>query len=258
MVIAVVASGSWFFYHKAYWDVQGRSSAWGVCLLVPGDKQSDVSVEATKQVDAGIKGLGATVLASQQDRLMRQVAQLAHAQKSACRIGVDYFSNLSAALAVCTLTGIVALSALAFTSKKGWEGTSNFVINLGVSSGIVLFVVYTFSQFYGDEANYERQRARFVLARNTLNLVENAVASKKISLLDIGAAPDGSPGAPSGGAALVGFNADRMAILLRFVDSRLEVVNDLEFRGDPSFVKASAKRIEQILNGADPLQPAKP
>lgn len=239
------------------------SNQWGVCPAEIGsnkpgengangdptrpssqDRAKDTTGLIVAQMYRSIDELDTSILPSQKSRLKNQIAQLRDAQAAACRIGVYFYSNRNAALTVSTAAGILALSSLAFVSKKGWEGTNNGVISIGITSGLVLFSTWTFSQLYGQALNYENQRTKVILSTNLLNAIASATANRSTPGESIG---KGAPGADQQNSlALV--SAENMAILIRSIDQQLEIINDLKFEGDSSFAEASARRIGDILN----------
>ena len=116
----------------------------GSLSLDPAAQQPDL-----RQLYENIDRLGNDVSASQKIRLKTQLIQFQQAQQISCQIGVFFFANRNAALTVCTAAGILSIASLAFVSKNGWEDTNNAFINIGLTSGLVLFTTWTFSQLYG-------------------------------------------------------------------------------------------------------------
>lgn len=210
-------------------------------------------------VFADIDGLGrmndaARVDLRQKRRLKEQLAQLEKGQRNSCSIGVFFFANRNAALTVSTAAGILAIVSLAIVSKQGWEKTNNTIINIGITSGLILFSVWTFSQLYGQGINYESYRSKYTLATNLLNRIASAAANGSV-LAD----PDGG----SGPAVPLDLNtAAGMASLLRLLDVKLEVIERPEFSGDTSFAQSSAERLGGLLNlrstGAAPTPQVQP
>jgi hypothetical protein len=148
----------------------------------------------------------------------------------------------------------MALSSLAFLSKKGWEGTNNAVINIGVTSGLVLFSAWTFGLLYGQSVNYENQRTKFVLATNLLNSASSAIANRNVKNL----VSSMEPATQAVGQDTELNSSDSMRVLIDSIDKRLAVINDLKFEGDSSFAESSATSLGQLLNQSRPPQPVSP
>lgn len=226
-----------------------------VVTLSPADpRQEGVTLPDLNEIYNAINRLDARIMPDQKARLRSQVAQLRDAQFTACTIGVFFFANRNATLTVCTAAAILALSSLAFVSKNGWEGTNNAIINVGLSSALILFTAWSISQLFGQGVNYENQRAKVVLATNLLNSVASAVANKTAVSMA------GKPGADAKPEEKILALVDdvNMALLIRSIDKQLEVINDLDFGGDSSFAEDAAKKVGKLLNGASLPGPAKP
>lgn len=277
LVAGSIALAAGLLYGATVFTVYRLSDQWKVCppALVPptleeqssaggSSLRSDAADAVTRHQDGqgyasdlqevwrNIDALGGETLPSQKSRLKAQLAQFRLAQETACDIGIFYFAQRNAALTVSTAAGILAFAILAFVSKNGWRATNNVFICAGLTSGLVLFVASSFSQLYGQAVNYENQKTKVVLAANVLNRVASAAANRKLAAADVGTRVDGG----SDRDGLVAFSADQMASLIRSLDVQLEVINNLDFRGDSSFADASAKRVGQLLNGSDNASPA--
>lgn len=277
LVAGSIALAAGFLYVTTLFTVYSLSDQWKVCppALVPpaldqkssaGDSplrlnaSQDVArrqhgqgyASDLQEVWSNIDDISGETLPSQKGRLKAQLAQFRVAQITACDIGIFYFAQRNAALTVSTAAGILAFSILAFVSKSGWRATNNVLICAGLTSGLVLFVASSYSQLYGQAVNYENQKTKVVLAANVLNRVASAAANRKLTTADVGPSVDGGPDRD----VLVAFSADQMAALIRSLDAQLEVINNLDFRGDSSFADASAKRMGQLLNASDNLTPA--
>jgi hypothetical protein len=195
-----------------------------------------------------------TILPGQAGRLISQLKQLEQAQAVACEIGVFFFSHRNAALTVTTAAGILALLSLALVSKNGWEKTSNFYINIGVTSAVVLFAASTFSQLYGQKANYENQRSQYLLATNLLNSVASAVVNRAA----VGLTPVADANAPAAKALTPLSSPENVALLIRYLDQNLETINAINFTGDASFAEQSVNRINTIIKSTENVLPKFP
>jgi len=267
-----IVSAALLLYYRARSYIAELSFKWQICPPMSRESESQTvdSPSSAPRSDSSITPEGfwpdlsqtlgsidkleGTIQASQKGRLKAQLIQIRAAQSSACAIGVYFFANRTAGQSVSTASAIVAISSLAFLSKKGWEGTNNAVINIGVTSGLVLFSTWTFGQLYGQSVNYENQRTKFVLTTNLLNSISSAVANRNISRFDVSEAVAGQDAEPSSRLN----NSDNMAILIESVDKQLAVINDLKFEGDSSFAESSAKTIGDILNQSRPSKPVQP
>lgn len=271
VLIAVsIGAGAFVLYVSTLGSILILSKQWRVCprevsaisQVSPsqaGQKQALDQVVVTlpdlNQINSAIDLLDPRILPSQKLRLKSQVAQLREAQFTACAIGVIFFANRNAALTVSTAAAILAFSSLAFVSKNGWEGTNNAIINIGLSSALVLFAAWSFSQLYGQGVNYENQRTKVVLATNLLNNVASAVANKNAIRLD------GKPAAANAKPeekSLPLVDVASVTLLIQSIDKQLEVINDLNFGGDSSFAEEAAKKVGKLLNGTPLPELAKP
>lgn len=203
--------------------------------------QPDVS-----QVIAAINRLSGDSSFDQRQRLTSQLIQFSQAQRSACKIGVFFFSNRNATLTVCTAAGILSITSLALISRNGWDKTNNTFINIGLTSGLILFTSWTFSQLYGQGANYENQKAKTILATDMLNRIASATASgsdaSMVSARDTNGAIKPSK---------IDLNkSEDMASLIKFLDDQLAILTNLDFSVDSSFAESSAKRFGDLLNNS--------
>jgi hypothetical protein len=243
--------GALALYGSTWASINKLSDDWRVCAVIKGGNTSQAkgtpaALPDLQAVFANIDSLGGrasknTVLTSQKARLKEQLKQLDIAQKAACSIGIFFFANRNAALTVSTAAGILTITSLAIVSKKGWEETNNTIINIGVSSGLILFTIWTFSQLYGQGINYESHKIKQALATDLINSVASATANHSA----IGF-PD--PNSPSKPAPLDLNTFTGMTSLIRALDSKLQILNKPEFSGDTTFAEGSAKRIGDLLS----------
>ena len=251
------------------------SRSWHICLVegeakvqAPDTKAGTTNPpSADKQVSAQIHGnsqrpdlallftrideLDKTILPSQKERLKNQLNQLQQAQTTACEIGVYFYANRNAVLTVSTLAAIIASSALAIISKDGWENSNNFFINIGITSGLILFTAWTFGQLYGQAANYENQRTKFVLATTVLNSTASAIANRVAINIEL---PSDGAANPTKGVLPLS-QAANMAALIQYVDRQLEVINAINFTGDSTFAEQTVKSVNSFLKTSDRLLP---
>lgn len=179
---------------------------------------------------------GDAVLNTQKERLVSQLQQLDQAQRSACTIGIFFFAHRNATYTIATATGIATLAALAFVSKRGWERSNNAVINVGMTSGFILFSTWTFSQLYGQGINYESQRIKQSLATDLMNTVATAAANGKSY---------GFPNSPIEGKDVFWDlkTAAGMGLMTKALDKELKVLTTLDFGVDATFAQNAAIRI---------------
>jgi hypothetical protein len=245
----IVAGG--LFYGAVFVTVSEISSRWRICLPQP-----QTSAEATAQsqdLQARIgnmrkrigslsnAGVTMTVTPGQTERLLQQVRQLDQGQRLACTVGVFFFSHRYAALSLSTAAGIAALGSLALISKQGWAKSNNLVINLGITSALTLYTAWTFSQLYGQAANYENYSKKYVLAHDLITTIDSAIANgsavittnQESSTLNLASKPD-------------------MAKLISHVDEGLKILNRPEFSGDSTFAEDSFETIGGILKPGTP------
>jgi hypothetical protein len=234
---------------KAQRDAAAKAPASTNPSKAPEVMWPDLS-ETRRSIDA----MDGTILPGQKDRIKAQLDQIREAQSQSCKIGVYFFSNRAAGQTVSTAAAVVAISSLAFLSKKGWENTNNAVINIGVTSGLVLFTTWTFGQLYGQSINYENQRTKFVLATNLLNRVSSAVANRNLASINSSQVASMQPINPD----IKPNTSESMGILIESIDQELAVINDLKFEGDSSFAESSVKSIGQFFNQSRPSQPPLP
>jgi hypothetical protein len=252
LLSGALTAGAVALYFSARAEINRLSDDWRVCAAISQGVNTrntngiQTALPSLETISTNINGLGAIngkdpVLPSQKNRLQDQLKQLDLAQKTACRIGVFFFANRNAALTVSTAASILVITSLAFVSKKGWEETNNIIINIGVTSGLILFTIWTYSQLYGQGINYESHRVKYALATDLINSVASAAANHTAIGFQ-----DGSSGSP---AATLNLNTSTgMATLIRTLDSKLEVLNKPEFTGDTSFAEGSVNRIGGLLN----------
>jgi hypothetical protein len=287
LIVVVAAS----LYGISYYSIQRLSAQWEVCpqsqplLLTEPDAQPPTSAPAAGQLRSPLRPfLGEpmqrplpdlhhvlaridaldqsqdptvqrpTVSNDQEERLKTQLLQFQRAQQTACQIGVFFFAHRNATLTVATAAAILALASLAIVSKEGWTQTNNVIINLGLTSGLVLFTAITYSQLYGQGSNFENQKAKVILATNALNSIASAVANRA----DADLVKDSDASGISKPRNISLTKAEDMAALIHALDRQLEVLVNLDFSGDSSFAEQSAKRISDMLNGPNKLTPAQP
>lgn len=232
--------------------VFSKAKEWKVCSRIPQQKLEKSGIESPtkgddsslnlEQVEQNINNLGTAdlkngPLRSQKDRLITQVQQLNQAQQTACTIGIYFFANRTATSTVATATGIAALASLAFVSKKGWEQSNNAIINLGVTSGLILFSTLTFSQLYGQGSNFENQRTKQNLSIDLLNWVASASANGSAQVI----IPDAKTNPKE-----VDVNLNTSTGLQQFIralDRELQTLHKLDFGLDDSFAKTALGQI---------------
>jgi hypothetical protein len=172
----------------------------------------------------------------QKQRLQFQMKEMHRGQMMACRVGSFYFAGRIATLSLSTAAGILSLAALAMISKQGWEKTHPVLINIGITTGLVLYSSWTFSQLFGQTANYELYRRKYSLAYDTRNSVASAVANGQMTL-------DGDQGKAS---VLSLRSRSGMAELILFIDGRMRQVANPEISGESGFVEAAADRFGRL------------
>jgi len=198
-----------------------------------------------KQVFAAIDNLGGTISTNQKYRLKSQLIQFQQVQHTSCGIGVFFFANRNATLSVATAAALLSVASLAFVSKNGWEGTNNLFITIGLSSGLILFSTWTFSQLYGQGANYENQKTKVALATDMLNRIASATANQ--SNASIVKSIDANGTAKTIVVNLT--NPKDFTILTDALDDQLRVLTNLDFTSDSSFAEQSAKRFGDMIQG---------
>jgi hypothetical protein len=185
-------------------------------------------------------------------RLSTQLRQLEFAQQTACTLGIYFFSHRSATYAVATAAGIATLASLAFVSKKGWDRSNNAIINIGMTSGLVLFSALTFSQLYGQGSNYESQRIKYALAVDLINKVASATANLSAE------APTTNSTTPSMNQPKTDLKLNTAAGLKEFInalDQDLKTLHKLDFGMDATFAQNAALRIAPFLNSDQSPKP---
>ncbi|MFM7464737.1 MAG: hypothetical protein ACKO28_04575 [Cyanobium sp.] len=197
-------------------------------------------------------------LPSQISRLTTQLRELEHAQQTACTLGVYFFAHRSATYAVATAAGIATLAALAFVSKKGWDQSNNAIINIGMTSGLVLFSALTFSQLYGQGSNYESQRIKYALALDLINKVASATANLSA---EAEAPPSPSPSTSTSPATNqlpkteIKLNtSEGLKKFINALDQDLKTLHKLDFGMDATFAQNAVLRIAPFLNSDHPLK----
>ncbi|MEB3317390.1 MAG: hypothetical protein VKO39_04545 [Cyanobacteriota bacterium] len=274
-ISGLIIIGAAAIYGITFYYTRNLAGQWHVCLAegeakiqAPASKAGTMNPpEAAGQMPGQIHGnsqrpdvaalmkrideLGASVSPGQKERLKNQLHQLQQAQTKSCEIGVYFCSNRNAVLTVSTLAAIVATSALAVISKDGWENSNNTFINIGVTSGLILFTASTFGQLYGQKDNYDSQRTNFILATNVLNTAASAIANQNMINPDLPA--DGAASQAKGILPLT--DPANMATLIRYVDKQLGVINAINFTGDASFAEQSLKSVNSFLKTSDRLLP---
>jgi hypothetical protein len=121
------------------------------------------------------------------------------------------------------------------------------LINIGITTGLVLYSSWTFSQLFGQTANYELYRRKYSLAYDTRNSVASAVANGQMTL----------NGDQAKGLVLSLRSRSGMAELILFIDGRMRQVTNPEISGESGFVEAAAERIGRLGGyGAPPAAPA--
>lgn len=240
-------------------DIRQKAVDWRICAQIqnqtikpnaPPDSPSPLDLN---KVQDNIKQLRENSTNSptlfQITRLSTQLRQLEFAQKTACTLGIYFFSHRSATYAVATAAGIATLASLAFVSKKGWDRSNNAIINIGMTSGLVLFSALTFSQLYGQGSNYESQRIKYALAVDLINKVASATANL-------------SAEAPTTNSTTVSTNQPKTDLKLNTseglkefinaLDQDLKILHKLDFGMDATFAQNAALRIAPFLNSDQP------
>jgi len=246
-------------YGVAFSKTEQLGNQWKICPAFTADQNQGQQLPSLTATNASIDRLGTSppadgkppVRPSQKERLKEQLLQLQSAQLSSCSAGTFFFANRNAALTVATGAGILAVASLAFVSKKGWEGSNNSIINIGVTSGFVLFTAWTFSQLYGQGINFETYKIKYSLATSLINAIASAAANQ--SAIAIAAAGSVPPSPLDLNKA-----ADMTSLILR-LDGQLDVINSPDFSGDTSFLNQAIEKISPILNlkpGAQVIPPA--
>jgi hypothetical protein len=234
-----------------------KASEWNVCL---GARTSNGNVVASTIPGSlqklGVSANGKAVTTSepvrleQKRRLEEQLKELERGMRTACRVGIFYYTNRNATLTIGTAAGIVALGSLALISRQGWEKSSNVLINIGITSGLVLSSAWTFGQLYGQSQNLESFSTKYVVAYALLNSVATSLANAT-------APATATNSAASPGTALDLNTEAGMAALTQSIDDPLAILNRPTFQIDDSFARSSSQKLNQLLN-AQPVSPAEP
>jgi hypothetical protein len=238
-------------YWGVFFTVSRISSRWSICQGQPQsdrDRSSQQSELNNRLVSLDNRigrlsnaGIAESITPGQTQRLKEQVRELDQGRRLACTVGVFFFSHRNAALSLSTGAGILALSTLALISKQGWQKSNNALINIGISSGLVLYTAWTFSQLFGQATNYESYSKKYVLANDLISTLESAVANGSAVIttnqvpttLNLAGRPD-------------------MATLISYVDERLRSINKPEFSGDASFAEDSFQKIGGFIQPGEP------
>lgn len=227
-------------------NVFRKADEWKICSQIPKQNPGKESAASTddsplniEQVKKNIDDLGAVNsndAIAQRVRLSTQVEQLNQAQRTACTIGIYFFANRTATSTIATAAGIASIASLAFVSKRGWEHSNNTIINIGVTSGLILFSTWTFSQLYGQGSNFENQRTKQNLAINLLNRVASASANRSAEIL--------IPGAKDPGKEVVNLNtASGLQKFIQSLDTDLQTLHKLDFGLDETFARSAVFKI---------------
>jgi hypothetical protein len=183
----------------------------------------------------------------QRNRLNKQIELLTEGAANSCDIAIFYFANRIAVLSLSSAAGIVFVVCLAITSKDGWEKTNNAIINIGAAAGLILFTMTIYSQLYGQGTNYESYRLKYVIASDTRNMIESAIANGSI-LFFADASGSAGASATTNPPTEVSLNSsDGMTKLIRYVDDKLALINRPEFNVDSSFVDATSAQMGTFL-----------
>ena len=227
--------------------VRTNADSWKMCTVDPGQ-----TAEFTRGLNVSIgqlptQGGNDPITEAQKQRLQFQMNELHRGQMLACRVGSFFFAGRIATLSLSTAAGILALASLAMISKQGWEKTHPVLINIGITTGLVLYSSWTFSQLFGQTANYDLYRRKYSLAYDTRNSVASAVANGQITLEgDQSQASVVNLGSRSG-----------MAQLILFIDGRMRQVTNPEISGETGFAESAAQRLGR-LGGYEPAITAPP
>ena len=226
--------------------VRSHADDFKMCTVDAG--QTVAFTEGLSRSIAQLPTQGGTdpVSEGQKQRLQFQLNELHRGQMMACRVGSFFFAGRIATLSLSTAAGILALASLAMISKQGWEKTHPVLINIGITTGLVLYSSWTFSQLFGQTANYEIYRSKYSLAYDTRNSVASAVANGQMTL--------------EGEQAKVSVVSLRsrsgMAELILFVDGRMRQVTNPEISGETGFVESAAERLGRLGGYGSPSAPA--
>ena len=250
---SVVLLGS-IYYAATLGSVYVLKDSWRICQSSSGVSPSSISLgqgligsavaaAATSQANEEPQ----KQLVRQRARLDKQNELLAKGAENSCNIAIFYFANRIAVLSLSSAAGIVFVVCLAITSKEGWEKTNNAIINTGATAGLILFTMTIYSQLYGQGTNYESYRLKYVIASDTRNMIESAIANGSILFF---ADASGSAGASATANPPTEVNlnsSDGMTKLIRYVDDKLALINRPEFSIDSSFVDATSAQVGTFL-----------
>jgi hypothetical protein len=110
----------------------------------------------------------------------------------------------------------------------------------------VLFSSWTFSQLFGQTANYDLYRRKYALAYDTRNSVASAVANGQMTLQGEDAK-----------ATVVSLRSrSGVAELILFIDGRMRQVTNPEISGETGFVESAAERLGRLGGYGPPSAPA--
>ena len=226
--------------------VRNNEDTFKMCTLDAG--QTAAFTEGLTRSIAQLPSQGGSdpVSEGQKQRLQFQMNELHRGQMLACRVGSFFFAGRIATLSLSTAAGILALAALAMISKQGWAKTHPVLINIGITTGLVLFSSWTFSQLFGQTANYDLYRRKYALAYDTRNSVASAVANGQMTLEGEGAK-----------ATVVSLRSrSGVAELILFIDGRMRQVTNPEISGETGFVESAAERLGRLGGYGPPSAPA--
>lgn len=245
---------SLLLYWGVFFAITGLSRQWGICHALPQNQEEDrqQKVELRNRLSNIGTRLGLLpsaagalpITPAQTERLKEQVRHLDLGRRQACTVGVFFFAHRNGALSLSTAAGILAISSLALISKQGWQKSNNAFINIGITSGLVLYTAWTFSQLYGQASNYESYSGKYSLAHDLIATIDSAVAN---------------------GSAVIATSQDQkslnlatrtdMATLISYVDDKLRIINRPEFSGDSSFAEESFQKIGGFIKPGEPARP---
>lgn len=244
-------------YWGVFFTITGLSSQWSICQGQPEgpkreeERQRQQQELLDRQANIGSRisrlpssGVALPITPGQTERLKDQVRQLDQGRRLACTVGVFFYAHRNAALSLSTAAGILAISSLALISKQGWKKSNNGIINIGITSGLVLYTAWTFSQLFGQASNYESYSRKYSLAHDLIATIDSAVANGSAV---IATAQDQK--------TLNLANRQDMATLISYVDDKLRIINRPEFTGDASFAEESFQKIGGFLKPGEPARP---
>ena len=103
----------------------------------------------------------------------------------------------------------------------------------------MLYTAWTYSQLYGQAANYQSYSNKYSLAQDLIATIRQRRGQRLGGDRHQPGTEEPQPGQP----------AD-MAILISYVDDRLRIIRKPEFSGDSSFAEESFQKIGGILRSA--------